>query len=512
MKSPASLDFLPLVVCCVLALMATSFPPANEMAANPAGIRAQPPSADAPANGLADTAGFLGFPEVAAIPGAAQSLISLQNVFTAAVNSTITTTTTSGVVSDTQALSLAPGIGVLYSPPPGFTGSAQVEAGASTFGVNLDLSAAGRDAYLGLAWNGESAAGLQPFAIVHKLFVPWAARGHNGWHTVFAVSNLGLSSASVQVSFYNPAGVPLACSQPFFIQPAGSRLVDLSDPGLACLGDDFIGSAVLAADQPVTIANVREEHPALGLRSYYPVPTESQLSSALVAGALFKASDAQTSELCVQNTGTLTAPVNVAYSDGVTTTVTLAPAASDCFDQGSEPHAAGWSGGAIVTSTTSLAGVVNVTALSGAAPIGRWSYAMPNQADIQSAAALPLLLSHYQAFTSVIHVYNFGGSPTTVTARYTGHGQTEATCPADLLLPAGGSATLSLAGVVLAGGLGTGYLNATAPIAVVVSARNGEAGSGDSGLGYSAAYPTQPISVVQDCVTTTMVFLPLVRR
>jgi hypothetical protein len=240
-------------------------------------------------------------------------------------------------------------------------------------------------------------------------------------------------------------------------------------------------------------------------------------STTLIAPALFKTSNLQTSQLCIQNTGNVNGNIGVSYTDGTRETALITPTASICLDQGAGTlHTAGWTGGAVITGTQPLVAIVNVIANNGTTPVGSWSYTVPSQFRISSGSfALPLLLDNDNSFTTAIYLYNPSGVATHVTPRYVSRdGSADFVyCAPAISIPAHSMTAVDQSGLPPFMNISTGYFTATHPIAVAVGATSNKAlGDTDRHFGYEAAYLDTPIVPQTPCSTLYTVNLPLVQK
>jgi hypothetical protein len=457
--------------------------------------------------------GFLGMPMGGTITlqrlGSGSTSATAQRQWSESADITVTYALSNGTPVKTSSGSIAAESTQIYTPTQGFTGLGRVEAidpgtqAVPVFAVNSDLSGAGNDAYLGLAWPDEPAGGH------HRYFVPLALRGY--WTTMFTIQNRNaVTPTNVQVEFYNESGFP-SLAEPMVIPAGGAVSYDLATMWWLPVGGYY--SVVISSDYPVAVASVRTYNEDQNVHSAYPGPDSTQISTMLVAPALFKASDLQTSELWVQNAGSANSQVRVTYTDGVVNTATIPPNAARLFDQAAEAHADGWAGGATITSTEPIAAIVNVTAGSGYTPVGRWSYTVPSTATLGSAAAFPLLNNRHEGWTSKIYLYNTGSSAAVITPRYVGYPSGFVSCSQQITIAAGGMISISQADLSALNSVSMGYLTSTEKVAAVVGFTSDKTlGTTDRHMGYEAAYPTGTITPQKQCGTIHTVFLPVVIR
>jgi hypothetical protein len=399
--------------------------------------------------------------------------------------------------------------GVLSAPQQVFTNSDLYH------GVTYELSDdTGNDAYLAQGINGFGAAvqtqsrGLAvpqagPCGLAFCLFLPFVAKFFHGWTTVFSIQNLGTNDGIVLVNIFRQDGQVAAQLLLSPLRLRESRRIDLDT--VQDLPDDFAGSAMVISDQPLAIASARTSNPGRGLSGSYTGIPASDATTNLVAPALFKASDLQTSELCLQDASGVGQTVVVSYTDSLTVSVALPANGSRCLDQGQEAHVPGWSGAAQIASQSGqpVAAAVNITSRYGITPIGRWSYAAPSRTVLGQALALPLLAlppaqDQPQDWTSRVYLFNPNDAPAAVTLRYV-PATPGLPCGVGLTIPARSTGTVGPAtppsDTILAG-----YITSNQPLAGAIdftSTRPLDAT--DQHFGYGAAYPYNPPAPATPC-------------
>lgn len=450
---------------------------------------------------------------VQTMPGSAPVDMSMAYSPVAGGGSAVTTNAT--VLPETTQRFTAPAEAEEYSGvlsvPQQASASSDLYQGV-TYELSDDL---GNDAYLaqGLATPGAAAqARIRRVAapptyncprFTYCLFLPFAVRFSHGWTTVFSIQNLGTSFANTVVTVYDQHG---QTATSFAIQPLQSheiRRIDLDT--VQELPDDFVGSAVVIADQPLAIASARTSNAGRGLSGSYTGIPASDAAPNLVAPALFKAHDLQTSELCLQDASGVGQTVVVSYTDSLTASVALPPAGARCLDQGQEGHAAAWSGGAKIASQSGhlVAAVVNITSWYGITPIGRWSYSVPGQFSISTVLALPLLALPPARLApadwlSRIYLFNPNDTPAAVTLRYVPAVQ-GLPCGVALTIPARSTGTIvpatPPAGTTLAG-----FITSSQPLAGAIGFTSTKPlDATDRHFGYGAGYPYNPPSPTTPC-------------
>jgi len=450
---------------------------------------------------LAQRRTFIGLPDV--------NTFSVQNILSETTHITVTFALPDGTIVETFTDTVPPESAYIHTAPENFTGLAHIESDRRIHGIDFELSDSGNDAYLGLEFGDEDQAQQAPLAPgCYGGYIPLVVKAYQGWSTVFTIQNrLGSYTGNLAVWFYDQGG-DVVHTVYSMITLNGSESFDLAD--MADVENGYIGSVFYCADQPLTVASVRTYNDGLGLRSAYRGGTPLETSHILIVPALFKASDLQTSEICVQNAGGITQTVSVTYTDGLTDTTPINPHALNCFDQGMEGHDEGWTGGAIITGEEQFFAVVNVTAYNGITPVGRWSYTVPGQNVVTDTLALPLLFNSFEGWTSEIHLYNFNSSSSVITPRFVSYPAGFVHCAEPFTIPAHAVHSISQSELPRAFDVSMAYFTATQPVVAVVSATsNKPLGDADRHFGYGAAYPDIAISFPDTCDTIREVFLPL---
>ncbi len=457
--------------------------------------------------------GFIGLPEA--------NTISVQNTSTISVPITVTFALSNGTPISQVFDTLVPESFGIYAEPPGFIGTGRVEGLADNldnfnlFGVNFELSDKGNTAYLGLRYEepllSETHLPNSVLGLAGRTYLPLVDQS-DGWQTEFVLQNTSFSQATIVISLFNPDGTIFA-STVGVIPSNGSLPIDVSS--IADLPQGFSGSIVTTSDQQLSVSNIRISNSGLGLRTSYPEVEGAQYSNSLVAPALFKSHDLQTSRLCMQNTGSADATIEVKYTDVLTVPTVIKPFATACLNQGGEAHADGWSGGAVISSTQPLVAVVDVLASDSAnKPVGRWTYSVPAATDLtQQTLALPVLFNNYRQLGSTVHLFNPGATPAVLSRRYTAYADGFVFCPAPISIPPNSYIALSQTEAAAFVDVSMGYITATQPIAAVVEMKSSKAlGTTQRNFGYQAAYPRVPVIPQKPCDAVFAIFLPLARR
>lgn len=250
------------------------------------------------------------------------------------------------------------------------------------------------------------------------------------YSTGFQVQNLSTSTASISIVFYNPDGT-VANTVADSIAGSGSKTYF----PLTAVTDGFDGSVVIQSGQQVAaVVNVLGSGAAPAAASYVGA---MQGSPTLMLPLLMKNNSGYNTWFKVQNAGSTTTTVNVAYSDGTTATASVAPGASAMFNQATETHSLAVFS-AIVTNTGNqpLAAAVieeSTTVM----------FAYSGFTGGSTNPVMPLINANNAGYITGVQIQNAGSAATDVTVTYTpslaGTVQTETQS-----IPAGGSRTFAL--------------------------------------------------------------------
>jgi hypothetical protein len=267
--------------------------------------------------------------------------------------------------------------------------------------------------------------------------------------TGFQIQNLTTSQANIQIVFYNQDG-STAATVPDTLSASSSKTYY----PLNAVAVGFNGSVVVSSDQQVAaIANVLGNSGQRGA-SYGGF---SSGATTVNLPLVMKANYGIDTWFSVQNAGSATATVNVAYKPGTCTeSVTIAPGAAKTFNQESNTCLpTGYVGAATITSAEPVAAVVmQVDALS--------LLAYNGFTTASTRPVMPLISSNYYRSGTGIQVQNTGASDTTVTLTYQpSAGFPGATCTETKPIPAGQSTTFTYP--QMPAGCGTGGTGVTDP-------------------------------------------------
>jgi hypothetical protein len=183
-------------------------------------------------------------PNVTNLANGHHSRLALQNTDVHTATVTLTYYTTSGIVAQTNQLTLAPSGMILIPdlggtlPPVGFTGSAQVQSTAPLVGVVEDLDPD----------TGVAAVIARPDSYVNTEYLPSLRNDGSDAEFVHLLNGRD-AAAHVQVRYYDAAGtaLPGAAGDTFTMAPHAVTVLSM----LGRLPVGWNGSAVLTSDQKV---------------------------------------------------------------------------------------------------------------------------------------------------------------------------------------------------------------------------------------------------------------------
>lgn len=270
------------------------------------------------------------------------------------------------------------------------------------------------------------------------------------YNTGFQVANLSGSVANVSMEFYGAAGTVVATVTDTIAANGSNTYFPLDNPGSVNLPAGFAGSAVISSDQPVAaIVNVIGDNFTAGASAASFSGGATTVSLPLIAKGQVGIYDTW---FHVQNTGTATANVTVAYAGtACTETANIAPGAAAKFDQASNTclpndHV----GAATITSNEPVVATLLETTRDNS---GLFAY---NGFTSSSAeVSVPLVQFNNVGFHSGIQIQNVGAASTEVTVTYAPAGGLGTACTETGTVAAGSSGTFGLFAFSLNGGTNT---------------------------------------------------------
>lgn len=333
------------------------------------------------------------------------------------------------------------------------------------------------------------------------------------------VQNLSSTAASIDIAFY-PLKVGTASVSVPATVPANGSITFAQLPSQVAAG--FDGSAVISSDQRIAaIVNIVSPDintfgsTGLGGEAYAGVTSGSPT---VRLPLLFKNFAGFSTFYNVQNVGTTTTNISVAYQNGGTDSFdNLAPGASVRFNQNENTGISnGFVGAATITSSSSdIAAVVT--------QVGATTILIYNgfASSGSQAPVLPLINANNSGFITGVALQNAGTAATTVTVTYTpslnSQGAAQGTtCTETLTVQPGASANFavdafakSVAGETCVNGalfVGSGRVTANTgsqPLVAIVNQLNSATNKGGaySGFDPSTATDTVVYPLIQDRVS-----------
>jgi hypothetical protein len=255
------------------------------------------------------------------------------------------------------------------------------------------------------------------------------AQAGGGFASSIQVQNLGLTDASIQITYYNQDGT--LATMPAGVSNPVNDTVKLGQsntyyPVHAAAG--FNGSVVISSGQPIAaVSNLVVNTAAQGVDSYVGVQSGG---SPIFYPLVMKGNASQTSMLTVQNTGTadpatvtlkFTPEVGSAYAAIPDVTLSVRPGAAQTYNLGS---------GAQFSAIAKWVGSVTATAsagtIAGVSTTVNVKFAAANQLNTYNAfskgsptVALPLIQENNSGNRTSVNCQNIGTATTTITVTYT---------------------------------------------------------------------------------------------
>jgi len=229
----------------------------------------------------------------------------------------------------------------------------------------------------------------------------------------FQVQNLTSEEATIVITFYNQDGTVATTVDDTIAASSSNTYFAVTTPGLP---DTFTGSAVISSDKEIrAIHNLDASNFTYGASSSGYTAGATALSLPLI----MRANSGYTTWFNVQNAGSGTATVSVAFAAGLDGTdwthpdVTIEPGAAYTFDQTDMTNlGAVFVGSATVTSDQPIVATV--------VEVGPTTlYAYDGFTDGDPAIVGPLFQYYNAGFSSSVQVQNTGSTATTVTLDYT---------------------------------------------------------------------------------------------
>jgi hypothetical protein len=246
----------------------------------------------------------------------------------------------------------------------------------------------------------------------------------------FQVQNLASSQATLVITFVNQDGSQEAALTGETIPANGSQTYF----PLSAVPDGFNGSVVISSDEPVAaITNVIGDN--FSAAAAYEAVSEG--STTVLLPLLMQNNSGFSTWFNVQNTGSATATVNVAYSDGASAgPVSIEPGASQTFIQTAETHSQAVFSGVITSDQPVAASVIEESSAV------MFAYSGFNAGSTNPV--MPLVNANNSGYVTGIQIQNGDAAQdSVVTVSYT-PSLAGTACTETQTVPANSSATFAL--------------------------------------------------------------------
>ncbi len=284
-----------------------------------------------------------------------------------------------------------------FEPQDVLTGSLRLESDQEVVGVNLHLATA--------EFDGNDAFEMVPGDITTTVyFAPWLMREYFGTNSRLLVGNLAPGPNTATVEFFAATG-QFTTSRVLAIPENGTAFLRLEE--VPELGVDFVGAAIVSADQPIWADVVQQRDTQI---ASYAVPMEGSLELLLPYVPGYEAGTTQPSIVLHNLASTMDANVNVCAIGGGCDDFVLPPLSSLVHNLTSpDPRAY------VVSSDQPVAAVATVGGTEGS-----WAYAglPPHRATRYQYA--PMIFSNYQDIQTTLWLFNAGSLATTAQITFTG--------------------------------------------------------------------------------------------
>jgi hypothetical protein len=305
-------------------------------------------------------------------------------------------------------------------------------------------------------------------------YLPSINKAFYTWNSHLSIQNLTAAAMDITVNFYVGFTAPVIA--PLVQNVAAYAFWHLDVGAVAGLPDGYNGSVVVTAPGPIAAIDNQTADPN-GLTQDYNGFNAG--ATTLYCPALYFNYYTWNSSLNVQNVGTVTTTVNVAYSDGTSNSHELGPNAAFLFYQPDEAgHLDTFS--AVVTSAEPVVAIVNA-----ANPMAQAQTYNCFSAGTTSFFA-PIVEKNYYGWTSGVQAQNIGTIAADVTVTFETPG-----CSRTVNVAAGGTAVFYQGDdACLPDGYGaSATITSAQPIVVIVNQTLGANQTGDQGdwsMSYNA--------------------------
>ena len=430
--------------------------------------------------------------ETSAAPGTWVSSMNIQNVGTTAATIVLNFYDSTGALATTFNVTPALAAGAsrsLYMPTdiPGLAaGSFSVVASSdSPLRVVVNLSSTA-------PYTADAYQGLDSSDTATQLYFPGLYNNYYGFNSELVLQNADTAAANVSIQFYNQAtGAAVGSPYTDTIPASASKIFVLGSlsPALPSGNTNGQFSATITSTNAKNIGGISNVWTAYKFGEFGSYNGITTGSSTIYVPGLYNNYYNFVSALNVQNIGTASTDVTVTYSNGSTSTATLAPNQATSWFM---PNLVGLPSGntngffsAKVTASASGQIVATVNTEDKNSGLLSSYNAVPTATN---SVGCPVVMQSYYKWFSSATVQNVGAAATNITATYSS-GQTKTVNN----VPANGSVNfieLSTAGTVLPNGsvVSAVFSSSGQPIVAVVNENSNELyalNAGDYLLSYT---------------------------
>ena len=302
-----------------------------------------------------------------------------------------------------------------------------------------------------------------------SMYMPAITKAYYGWNSHLSIQNLTATAMDVTVNFY--AGTPTPVIAPTTQNVPAYASWHLDVGAIAGLPNDFNGSAVVSAGGAIAAIDNQTVDTGGLTQTYNGFPTGD---TTLYCPAGYVGYYTWNGSYNVQNVGTTTTTVNIAFSDGVNDSYVLGPSAAHLFYHPDEAHASGSYFSGIITSAEPIVAIANA-----ANPTSQAQTYNCFSAGSTSFFA-PIVEKNYYGWDSSVTVQNIGAVSTDVTITY----NAQPGCSTTQTVAAGGVYEFYQPSVAcLAAGYGASatLTSTAADIVSIVNQTNGPSSGGTQG-------------------------------
>ncbi|MCU0520259.1 MAG: hypothetical protein MUF84_06165 [Anaerolineae bacterium] len=288
-----------------------------------------------------------------------------------------------------------------------YVGGLTVPSNAYSAVISCDVNVAAVSNYTGSG--GASAAsygGIASAKTAQNVSLPGVYKNYYGYNSNVVVQNVTAAPVDVTLKVYSPGNsTPVAQEQKLAV-PANAA-VSFNQATMAGLANGLYSAKVEATGAVAAIVNIWS---SVGQQYSYGGVVSG--SGTAYAPVLMNGYYGFNTALTVQNLGLTSTDVTVTYSNGKTSTASVAAGSSKLFYTPNEGLPAGWLGSAKIVSSGEIVALVNESDSTNRAA----SYI--GFATGSTSANAPIVLKTYYGYSTSITCQNIGAAPTNVTVTY----------------------------------------------------------------------------------------------